>query len=244
MYFLIADQLLIFDRVAQTITILVNAILDDAENPAEAYENATSEIDRIVSLLEQPSEHHPVTVPDEVPPVAFESNQTKEKFCANVLKAEGIHHRRRHHPGRRFAAIFRAGQGVAAGHLPRRALRQSVAVHVFAGTGRLFARRRVAGNSRPLRGRQGGNPADCRHAPPRQNRRGRCRAGKGTARRPEGTRRARHAGGPGAQRHRARVRFRQRAGEGIDDHRALQPRHAHRVAGGGQTFRRTKRFTI
>src|ERR1022692_3014075 len=46
MYFLIADQLLIFDRVQQTITILVNAILDDAESPAEAYENATSEIER------------------------------------------------------------------------------------------------------------------------------------------------------------------------------------------------------
>ena len=61
MSFLIADQLLIFDRVAQTITILVNAILDDAESPADAYENATSEIERIVSLLEQPSEHHPVT---------------------------------------------------------------------------------------------------------------------------------------------------------------------------------------
>src|SRR6185436_4881521 len=41
LYFLIADQLLIFDRVQQTITILVNAILDDAESPTEAYENAT-----------------------------------------------------------------------------------------------------------------------------------------------------------------------------------------------------------
>src|SRR5882762_4351300 len=30
MYFLIADQLLIFDRVAQTLTVLVNAILADA----------------------------------------------------------------------------------------------------------------------------------------------------------------------------------------------------------------------
>ena len=30
MYFLIADQLLIFDRVAQTITVLVNAVLEDA----------------------------------------------------------------------------------------------------------------------------------------------------------------------------------------------------------------------
>jgi anthranilate synthase component 1 len=84
MYFLIADQLLIFDRVAQTVTILVNAILDDAENPAEAYENATSEIDRIISLLEQPSEHRAVTVSNEIPPVAFESNQSKEKFFANV----------------------------------------------------------------------------------------------------------------------------------------------------------------
>jgi anthranilate synthase component 1 len=84
MYFLIADQLLTFDRAQQTITILVNAILDDAENPAEAYENATSEIDRILSLLEQPSEHQPVTLPDEVPAVAFESNQTPEKFFKNV----------------------------------------------------------------------------------------------------------------------------------------------------------------
>jgi anthranilate synthase component 1 len=88
MVFLIADQLLIFDRAAQTITILVNAILDDAESPADTYENATSEIERIVSLLEQPSEHHPVTVPNEVPAIPFESNQTREKFSANVLKSK------------------------------------------------------------------------------------------------------------------------------------------------------------
>ncbi|MGB7769220.1 MAG: anthranilate synthase component I [Verrucomicrobiia bacterium] len=88
MVFLIADQLLIFDRVAQTITILVNAILDGAESPADAYENATSEIERIVSLLEQPSEHRPATVTNDVPPVPFESNQTKEKFFANVEAAK------------------------------------------------------------------------------------------------------------------------------------------------------------
>jgi anthranilate synthase component 1 len=87
-YFLIADQLLIFDRVAQTITVLVNAVLEDAANPAEAYENATGEIDRLIALLEQPIEHHPVTVPHEVPPLPFESNLTKEKFIANVLKAK------------------------------------------------------------------------------------------------------------------------------------------------------------
>ena len=88
MYFLVADQLLIFDRVAQTITVLVNAVLDEFSDAAEAYENATGEIDRLVSLLEQPTEHIPVTVPREVPSIPFESNVPKEKFFANVLKAK------------------------------------------------------------------------------------------------------------------------------------------------------------
>jgi anthranilate synthase component I len=88
LYFLIADQLLVFDRVAQTIAILVNAILDDAENPAAAYENAVGEIERLVSLLEQPSEHRAVSVTDEIPPVHFESNQAREKFFANVQTAK------------------------------------------------------------------------------------------------------------------------------------------------------------
>jgi anthranilate synthase component 1 len=88
MYFLIADELLIFDRAQQTITILVNAILDDATGAEDAYENATSEIDRIVSLLEQPSEHRPVTLPAEVAPLPFESNMSPEKFQANVLAAK------------------------------------------------------------------------------------------------------------------------------------------------------------
>ena len=88
MVFLLADELLIFDRVAQTITVLVNAVIDEASNPAEAYENAVGEIERLVSLLEQPIEHFPVTVPPEVPGVPFESNVTKEKFFANVVKAK------------------------------------------------------------------------------------------------------------------------------------------------------------
>ena len=88
MVFLIADQLLIFDRVAQTITVLVNAFLDGAAGPAEVYEDAVGEIERLVSLLEQPSEHHPVSLPGEVPPVPFESNVAREKFFANVLKAK------------------------------------------------------------------------------------------------------------------------------------------------------------
>src|SRR5438552_428111 len=88
MYFLIADQLLIFDRVAQALTVLVNAVLEDAATPEEAYENATGEIERLVSLLEQPSEHRPATLPAEVPPIPFDSNLPKEKFFSDVLKAK------------------------------------------------------------------------------------------------------------------------------------------------------------
>ncbi len=88
MYFLIADELLIFDRVKQTITILVNAILDEKTRPEDAYEDAIAEIDRIISLLEQPSEHIPVSVPAEIPEMPFESNVTKEKFFENVSKSK------------------------------------------------------------------------------------------------------------------------------------------------------------
>ena len=84
MYFIVADQLLVFDRVAQTITVLVNAAIDEAASPTDAYENAVEEIERLLSLLEQPSEHHPVSVPGEVPSIPFTSNVAKEKFLANV----------------------------------------------------------------------------------------------------------------------------------------------------------------
>ena len=68
--------------------MLVNAVLEDAAGPEEAYENAVAEIERLVSLLEQPSEHHPVSLPAEAPSVAFDSNVPKDKFAANVLKAK------------------------------------------------------------------------------------------------------------------------------------------------------------
>src|SRR5881394_526509 len=52
LYFLIADELLIFDRVNQTLTVLVNAVVDEFASPAEAYENAVNEVERLISLLE------------------------------------------------------------------------------------------------------------------------------------------------------------------------------------------------
>jgi anthranilate synthase component 1 len=88
MYFLIADELLIFDRVSQTITVLVNAILDEKSSPTEAYGDAVGEIERLVSLLEQPCQYQPVSMPPEVPSIPFESNVSREKLLSNVRKAK------------------------------------------------------------------------------------------------------------------------------------------------------------
>jgi len=42
-------------------------------------------------LLEQPTEHIPVTVPSEVPAIPFESNVPKERFFGERAQSEGIH---------------------------------------------------------------------------------------------------------------------------------------------------------
>jgi anthranilate synthase component 1 len=88
MYFLIADELIIFDHVAQTITLLVNAVLDGGGSPEDVYQDAVAEIERLASLLEQPGEHRLVSVPTEVPELPFESNLGKERFLDNVIQAK------------------------------------------------------------------------------------------------------------------------------------------------------------
>ncbi|HEU5070412.1 MAG TPA: anthranilate synthase component I [Verrucomicrobiae bacterium] len=87
LYFLIADEVLVFDRVAQTITVMVNASTA-GRDPQEAYEDACDELGRLLSLLEQPTEQHPLPVPTDVPYMPFESNVPKEKFLENVVAAK------------------------------------------------------------------------------------------------------------------------------------------------------------
>ncbi len=86
--FLIADELLIFDRVSQTITVLVNAIVEPGTDPDTAYDDAVAEIGRLVALLEQPCEYTPATVPPDVPSISFLSNVPKEQFLDNVRNAK------------------------------------------------------------------------------------------------------------------------------------------------------------
>lgn len=88
LYMLIADELLIFDRVSQTLTVLVNAIIEPGQKAEEAYEDAVAEIDRIVELLRQPLAAEPVELPAEPPFVEFASNTTQAQFEANVLEAK------------------------------------------------------------------------------------------------------------------------------------------------------------
>ncbi len=88
LYFLIADQVLVFDRVAQTLTVTVNAILEDGARIEDYYDDAIGEIDRIVELLRQPSSYEPISLPAVFPSIQFDSNTPKARFLSNVLKAK------------------------------------------------------------------------------------------------------------------------------------------------------------
>lgn len=88
LYFLIADEVLVFDRVAQTLTLMVNAYLDGTTPVDEVYDDAVAEIERLASLLEQPIQSRPVSFLEEAPEVAFVSNQSPEHFKSNVVRSK------------------------------------------------------------------------------------------------------------------------------------------------------------
>ena len=88
MYFFIADELLIFDRVAQTITALVNAHVGPGADAAAAYANAIRQVDRLVARLRTPIQSEPVSLPDDPPELAFVSNTPRDRFLANVRRAQ------------------------------------------------------------------------------------------------------------------------------------------------------------
>ena len=88
MYFIIADELLIFDRVAQTLTLLVNAHLPAGADAAGAYDKAVTQLERLVARLDQPSDHRSVPLSTTTPALPFESNISKDRFLANVRQAK------------------------------------------------------------------------------------------------------------------------------------------------------------
>ena len=236
MYFLIADELLIFDRVRQTVTVLVNAIIEDGTKPEDVYEEAVDEVESLVSLLEQPTEHRAVTLAADPPDAAFESNMEKDVFLANVAKSKEYIRAGdiiQVVGSQRFSTavkadpldVYRAVRSINPS--PYMFLLEldgfslvgaSPEIHVRCEEGEV--------QIRPIAGTR----------PRGSQRRGRFGARKRFARRPQRTRRARHACGPRPQRYWSGMRIRQRASGRPHDHRALQPRDAHRLECHRQTY--------
>ncbi len=87
-YFLIADELLVFDRVSQTITIIVNAKLSPDQDPEATYADATERIERIVACLSKPVQYQPASLLTDAPAPDFQSNMAKEDFLSYVERAK------------------------------------------------------------------------------------------------------------------------------------------------------------
>lgn len=83
LYYLITHSVLIFDHVRQTLRICVQAQIKD-NDPDSAYAEASTEIERINKLLDQPPtfSHRPLTEPN---PISVpEGNFTRQRFEAAV----------------------------------------------------------------------------------------------------------------------------------------------------------------
>lgn len=87
LYFLITDELLVFDRVNQTLTVLVNAVIEPGIDAREAYDEAVGELNRLVELLSQSAPSIPVVLSTQPPETPFVSNTARERFEANVETA-------------------------------------------------------------------------------------------------------------------------------------------------------------
>lgn len=87
LHFLLADRLLIFDRVKQTITVLVNALFCEGQDPEAAYDKAVLEVKRLVEKLKCPAPRPLLSVPDHSPTIPFTSNIAKADFLDKVSQA-------------------------------------------------------------------------------------------------------------------------------------------------------------
>lgn len=83
--FLKADKLIVFDNVRHTMKIVVCTRPRAFSTPAEAFRDAVSEIDCIVTRLAQPAPSAKVAA---FPPVEFTSNVTREGFLQMVRKSK------------------------------------------------------------------------------------------------------------------------------------------------------------
>jgi len=82
---LVAESLLVFDNVAQKITVVSNVHLRDGDDPARAYDGAVARIEALVERLRQPA-IPPAARPTEPGPVR--ANVTQETYERMVARAQ------------------------------------------------------------------------------------------------------------------------------------------------------------
>ena len=87
-YFLIADELLVFDRVSQTITLIVNVKREEGQDCDLAYDQALERIEALVSALAKPLQYQPADLAAEPFPISFRSNMEKPDFLRHVERAK------------------------------------------------------------------------------------------------------------------------------------------------------------
>ncbi|MDP8217748.1 MAG: anthranilate synthase component I [Candidatus Theseobacter exili] len=85
-FFMIADTLLVFDRISHTVKVVSNAFIKD--DPLEAYQQAIEKIDNIVLRLKEPAVLPSMEAKTEHRKLDIKSNMSKEKFESMVEKAK------------------------------------------------------------------------------------------------------------------------------------------------------------
>jgi len=88
-FFMIADTVLAFDRVKNTVKVISQAFVDNKKNIDQVYNDTVNKINKIVKQLQTPIIIPPVTI-DENPQdtVDYSSNKTKEEFYEMVNKTK------------------------------------------------------------------------------------------------------------------------------------------------------------
>jgi anthranilate synthase component 1 len=83
--FVLADSLIVFDRVKHTIQIVANAIVEG--DPKQAYKKAVARINELEARLSQPLEPPRFGAGREAP-LSIQDNRSREDYCQAVAKAK------------------------------------------------------------------------------------------------------------------------------------------------------------
>jgi anthranilate synthase component 1 len=83
MVFMITDTVLIFDHRLRRLRVLSNALVENG-NADRAYDEARSQIEKIVKKLDQPAHLPNISVYGQPKPVSPESNTTREEYLQTV----------------------------------------------------------------------------------------------------------------------------------------------------------------